>query len=643
MMLAFIPAPGSTAAGPPLYPDLRTPPPFNLYFEQGYDGQWRLRFANTVSNHGGPLEITVDSNKRIYQNVYDALWGGSIVSSTRVGSDLIFHPTHNHFHFADFARYDLLVKDSRGAYRRSPRQSQKTTFCILDYQRVNAPGPSSPGYTTCGAQVQGLSAGWGDTYMADLPDQWIVLGSSRLANGDYAIQSTADPYNKLRETDESNNQGIVYFSVQNGQIVATGQPPTCRTSPESAPVGAIVSLTCERFGNSEPVDIRWGGPSTTPLQTVNSTGAGRVDAMVTIPEGGIGNHYIIATGQNSGTVAASIFNTSPSITRQFWNRVVGSTTGVTLRGWSPGELVTVTFNTAPGSNPQVGSTVVDSLGSGSLQITIPVTTIGRHDITATGSSSGRSATAVINVNPSSLLVPTTASSGEQVGLSLRGYASRESVRLTINGNEIGRVQASASGSTTASSARVTLPATLAIGTYTVVSTGVNSGGSSSASIEIVGISLAEEPTQPPATPEPEGTPASVETPSGNPDETPTETPSSETPVNMAPTANAGPDQSIEDADADGFAEVLLDGTRSVDPEGDVLNVVWTLPDGDDLDLDADEIATGLSPTVRLPVGITTVTLKVTDAAGNIATDEVKITVISAADAESSLAGTPTGE
>jgi hypothetical protein len=112
---------------------------------------------------------------------------------------------------------------------------------------------------------------------------------------------------------------------------------------------------------------------------------------------------------------------------------------------------------------------------------------------------------------------------------------------------------------------------------------------------------------------------------------------------MAPTANAGPDQSIEDADADGFAEVLLDGTRSVDPEGDVLNVVWTLPDGDDLDLDADEIATGLSPTVRLPVGITTVTLKVTDAAGNIATDEVKITVISAADAESSLAGTPTGE
>jgi hypothetical protein len=642
-MIAFIPAPGSTAAGPPIYPDLRTSPPSNLYFEQGWDGVWRLRFANTVSNHGGPLEITVDSGKRIYQNVYDALWGGNIVSITRVGSDLIFHPTHNHFHFADFARYDLLVRDSRGAYRRSPRQSQKTTFCILDYQRVNAPGPSSPQYTTCGANYQGLSAGWGDTYTADLPDQWIVLGSSRLADGDYAIRSTADPYNKLRESNEQNNEGVLYFSVRGGQIQASGQPPYCQATPESAPVGAPVTLSCERFGSSEAVDIRWGGPSTTPLQTVLSTAGGRVEATVIIPEGGIGNHYIIATGQTSANQAAAIFNTAPSMTRQHWNRVVGSTTSVTLRGWSPGELVTVTFNVSPGSNPVVGSTFVDSLGSGSTTITIPVSTIGRHDITAIGSDSNRTAKAAINVNPSIQIIPATANTGESVGISLRGYAARENVSISVNGETIGQVQTSWSGSTTSSTSTVTVPASIAVGVHTLTATGLSSGGTSTTSLEVTGVSLAEEPVEGVGTPEPVDLPVDSGTPSADPTGVATDPIPTEEPANSAPVANAGPDQTIEDLDGDGFAEILLDGTRSFDPEGAPVSVVWTVPDGTDDDLEADELSTELNPRVMLPLGTTIVTLTVTDDAGNVDTDEVTITIVAATVDTVDAAGTPTGE
>ncbi|MCC6705695.1 MAG: hypothetical protein IT334_12515 [Thermomicrobiales bacterium] len=629
MMVAIIPAVGTTAAGPPLYPDLRTPSPANLYFENGWDGVWRLRFSNTVSNYGGRLEITVDANKRIYQNVYDSLSGGSLVSSTRVGSDLIFHPTHNHFHFADFARYELLVQDKRGAYRRSPRQSQKTTFCIIDFQKVNSPGPSSPQYTSCGENFQGLSAGWGDTYYADLPDQWIVLGSSRLADGNYALRSTADPYNKLRETDETNNEGVTYFRVQNGQIVATGAPALCRSTPDSAPVGTVVTLSCTGFGNNEPVDIRWGGPSTNPLQTETSGPTGTVQAQVTIPEGGSGNHYIIATGRTSNTEIAAIFNTEPSAFRQHWNRVVGSKTMITLKGYSPGENVRLVFNVSPGSNVVLGTTTVDSLGRGSMQITIPTSRLGRHDVIATGLSSGLSATAPINVNPSMQVVPAEVSAGGQVGISLRGYGGPENVTVTVNNANAGTIRTSSTGSTTASSSKITVPESLAAGTYTLTATGQSTGASVSASINVTGIDLAAEPTQPPATPEPD--PA---TPGPDDVETPTS--------DASPIAHAGIDQDVTDDDNDGFADVWLDGSGSYDPEGGEPSVSWTLPDDDDEDLDPQEIGTKLVEKVSLPVGVSIVTLTVTDAAGNTATDEVKVTVLPAP-APDSADGTPTSD
>ena len=628
MMVAIIPASGSTAAGPPIYPDLRTAPPSNLYLELGGDGQWRLRFANTVSNYGGPLEITVDSTKRIYQNVYDALSGGNLVSSTRVGSDIIFHPTHNHFHFADFARYDLLVRDARGAYRGSRYQSQKTTFCIIDYIRVNAPGPSTPGYTTCGSDVQGLSAGWGDTYTADLPDQWMMIGSSPLADGEYAIRSIADPFNKLRESDESNNEGFVYFSVVNGQLESSGELPICTSDPAFGKVGDVVTLTCSRFDNGEPVDIRWGGPSTTPLQTVTASSGGDVTAYVTIPDGGSGNHYIIATGQSSELEAAAIFNTRPGIWRQYWNRTVGSPELVVVTGFSPFETVQIEYAVSPGSNVVVGSLLTDSKGGGSMSFDIPVSQIGRHDIIAIGTRSGLSDARAVNVNPSALALPEVANAGGSTGVSLRGFAAYEYVAISIDGTSIGQVRASSTGSTTASRAQVELPSTLQDGHYELLAVGQSSGGAASTPLEISGVAIAAEETAIPATPEPEETmPA---TPEAIATETPPDGESTPGPsLNEPPVADAGDDQTVTDLDGDGFADVQLDAGASTDPEGGALSARWTVPDGDDPDLDDDVLSDELKPEVRLPVGVTTVTLIVTDDFGQTAIDEIQITILAA--------------
>ena len=92
----------------------------------------------------------------------------------------------------------------------------------------------------------------------------------------------------------------------------------------------------------------------------------------------------------------------------------------------------------------------------------------------------------------------------------------------------------------------------------------------------------------------------------------------EEPANQAPVADAGSDQTITDADDNGTEEVTLDASASSDPDGNIESYSWSV--------DGSEIATGVSPTVELSVGVTTIELTVTDNEGATDTDEVGVTV-----------------
>ena len=86
--------------------------------------------------------------------------------------------------------------------------------------------------------------------------------------------------------------------------------------------------------------------------------------------------------------------------------------------------------------------------------------------------------------------------------------------------------------------------------------------------------------------------------------------------NNPPVANAGPDRTVERTSPAG-AQVQLAGSGSSDPDGDPLTYEWTWAGGS---------ASGVNPTVTLPMGQTTITLTVSD--GDLsATDEVVITVV----------------
>lgn len=606
---SLIPAVGGSAAGPALFPDLRTPPPSQLYIERGSDGIYRLRFSNTVANYGGRLEIAVDGNRNIYQNVYDQQVGGTRVWSQRVGTDLIFHPTHNHFHFQDFARYDLMTKDKQGVYRRAPQSGSKTSFCIFDFQRINAPGPSQPQYATCGATVQGLSGGWSDTYYAELPEQWVELGRTMLADGDYAIRSIADPYDRLRESDETNNMGITYFSIQNGRLVTNQQPVSCVSNPDTGPVGITVTLSCQGFNANEQVTIHWGGPNTAPHRTVTATSSGSASGTIVIPEGDIGNHYILAKGASSGKQSGALFNTRPSVVLSPVSGAPGTSAGFNLYGFSDGESVRISYEVSPGKWNVVATVPVNSKGSGSGSFAVPASRFGAHTVAALGLLSNVTVTSTFSVTPSVQAIPNSAASGSQVGISLRGFGGPEQVRLTIQstGQTLGVVTTSNTGSTTAGVTLVTIPATLSAGSYTIVATGLTTGGSATnqLNVTVANASLAEEPTETP-TEEAPATPGAVET----------------EPANSTPVADAGEDQTVEDVDGDGFEEVELNGSLSVDPDGDALTARWTTGEGDDEEELADEIV----KKVILPVGTHVIKLTVTDGSGATDDDEVTITI-----------------
>ena len=82
------------------------------------------------------------------------------------------------------------------------------------------------------------------------------------------------------------------------------------------------------------------------------------------------------------------------------------------------------------------------------------------------------------------------------------------------------------------------------------------------------------------------------------------------PANTPPTANADPDQTVP-AGARCLAPVTLDGMGSSDPDGDTLTFTWTGPFG---------TASGLTPTVSLPLGTHPIMLNVDDGKGGTASD-----------------------
>jgi hypothetical protein len=171
-------------------------------------GQWVVRDENLPANFCSVIEGDVTPGlRRLVRftvgiaNVGDAdIYVGNPQDHIDAGDGLFeFATCHNHYHFRNYAKYELIDPATGKVWR-----AAKRGFCMLDTD----PNPSWLGgaptehyYRSCGTTTlagnQGISVGWTDTYRFFLGGQYFVLdggdGQDPVPPGRYIIRITANP------------------------------------------------------------------------------------------------------------------------------------------------------------------------------------------------------------------------------------------------------------------------------------------------------------------------------------------------------------------------------------------------------------------------------------------------------------------
>jgi hypothetical protein len=205
-------------ASPPAaaLPDLVPLPSWGISaFHDRQSGQDVLGFNATVWVGGnGPLDVEgFRSNGSPVMKAYQYFWrNGHVLGRARAGTmGFDSKKGHNHWHFEQFARYQLLDSGKNLAVA-----SHKVGFCIAPSDPVNLLAPHAVwqppaigfGNFTCGSPTalwvqEMMPVGWGDTYSQFVAGQAFDIIS--VPNGTYYIEVIANPQHVLYESNTHND------------------------------------------------------------------------------------------------------------------------------------------------------------------------------------------------------------------------------------------------------------------------------------------------------------------------------------------------------------------------------------------------------------------------------------------------------
>jgi len=240
--LALAGKPAQTA----LYPDLRTVVPQQLNLVNEQQNQF-LRFSNGIANTGaGPWAVAPDPPPAEATTVTAAVQEFRTsnakyrcgeqpqqvtecyeVVDTHLAGVYEYHPAHHHWHIGDIALYEVRKGSPTGPIVNE--NSIKTTFCLIDWYRLD--GNSSTSERTffdCFA-IQGISSGWVDQYHQATVGQQVDLTDVPDGN-DYYLVSTANYARTFVETNYTNNTAWVKFTLTsdsngNRKVTVIGRSP----------------------------------------------------------------------------------------------------------------------------------------------------------------------------------------------------------------------------------------------------------------------------------------------------------------------------------------------------------------------------------------------------------------------------------
>jgi lysyl oxidase len=204
----------------------------SLHEENLSPGQYRLlRFTVGTPNIGtadlyiGDPNVHWDPNGDLNPDDSDGLFE--------------YSTCHGHFHYSNYARYELIAKDG------TVTKARKTGFCMLDIHPFS-PAHKTWAYRSCGRPPdlrfgipgtpgnQGVSVGWSDEYDKWLDGQFFVLNdpnAPEVPPGDYTLRITVNPpftgtpggfcpavdshglCHGFRESDYDNNVGEIAITI----------------------------------------------------------------------------------------------------------------------------------------------------------------------------------------------------------------------------------------------------------------------------------------------------------------------------------------------------------------------------------------------------------------------------------------------
>ena len=213
------------AAGAAGLPDLQPLPSWGIGLRRTERGEFLTFGANVWVSGNGPL--VVEGFRREGEQVMDAyqyFWeDGAPVGRTRVGEmEFDDRRGHDHWHFRQFAKYQLLAED-----RTTVVKSSKESFCLVPTDAIDLTLPAAelrPGnvglWTSCGGRTdlwirEVLPVGWGDTYYQYLPGQ--SFNVTGVPNGTYYVKVVANPGRQLQELRYDNN-------VRLREVIVHGRP-----------------------------------------------------------------------------------------------------------------------------------------------------------------------------------------------------------------------------------------------------------------------------------------------------------------------------------------------------------------------------------------------------------------------------------
>lgn len=193
-----------------------------------------LAFDTWAQNLGNvPVQLTVDRVDSLDSSTVSqcTAWRPERVCvEQRPVGGFTWHAEHRHFHFSEFARYELRRVLANGSIDYGRRglvaASDKVSFCLYDAAPVRGDASVVPFYNTCTPTVQGISPGYADVYNPDMEGQTFPLDA--ISDGRYALVIDMDYADRLFETDDTDNvvevMIEVYDNVTGAVVVGRNRP-----------------------------------------------------------------------------------------------------------------------------------------------------------------------------------------------------------------------------------------------------------------------------------------------------------------------------------------------------------------------------------------------------------------------------------